>query len=71
VYAFRYPVPENEPLPPTAVELDPEVVLVTIVVVVELPDLGRYLIPVEAQLDDWPTGAAGKNVPVCTEPLTS
>lgn len=69
VIAFRYPVPENAP--PVEVGAAPDVVLVTMVVVTEPPDLGRYLIPVEAQDADWPTGAAGMKVPVWMEPLTS
>lgn len=69
VTAFRYPVPENTP--PVEVGAAPDVVLVTKVVVTEPPDLGKYLIPVEAQVADCPTGAAGMKVPVWTEPLTS
>jgi hypothetical protein len=36
-----------------------------------LPDFGRYLIPVDEQLEVCPTGSVGTNVPVCTEPCTS
>ncbi len=55
-----------------------EDVLVVLDVLVELdivetglPDLGRYLIPVDEQLDVCPTGDVGTKVPVCTEPWTS
>ena len=74
VYAFKYPDPEKVPLPPVGleVELDPVVVVVGLVVVVKavvmvgagLPDFGRYLIPVEGQVDVDPTGEVGSNVPV-------
>jgi hypothetical protein len=81
---FRYPDPENVPLPPVGLELALEVVFVLVdkVVRVEegaedegdetgLPDLGRYLIPVDEQLVVCPTGEIGTNVPVWTEPRTS
>jgi hypothetical protein len=35
------------------------------------PDLGKYLMPVDGQLPDCPTGAEATKVPVCTEPMTS
>ena len=57
-------MPEKDP--PVGVDPEP--------VVVGVPDpdpLGRYLIPVEGQEPVWPTGAAGTNVPVWTEPRTS
>jgi hypothetical protein len=63
---FKYPEPEKVPVPPVGVE--PGGVEE---VGVELPDLGRYLIPVEGQSDDAPTGVAGTNVPDWTEPRTS
>ncbi len=85
--AFRYPDPEKVPLPPVGLELalDDVVLVVKVVWVVwvvdevdevdevetALPDLGRYLIPVDEQLEVCPTGEAGTNVPVCTEPWTS
>lgn len=55
------------PVPPGAV---------AVVVVVPppgevVPDLGKYLIPVEGQDPDCPTGVLGTNVPVCTDPRTS
>jgi len=75
--AFRYPDPENVPLPPVGLELALEVVFVLVDKVVRvdegaedegdetgLPDLGRYLIPVEEQLEVCPTGEVGTNVPV-------
>jgi hypothetical protein len=72
--AFRYPDPENVPLPPVGLELALEVVFVLVDKVVwvdegaevetGLPDLGRYLIPVEEQLEVCPTGEVGTNVPV-------
>jgi hypothetical protein len=34
-----------------------------VVVGLALPDLGRYLIPVEEQLEVEPTGEVGTNVP--------
>ncbi len=69
VYALRYPDPENVPLPEVGVELEPDfvevcIVVVCIVVVAGLPDFGRYLMPVEAQLEDCPTGEVGMKVPV-------
>jgi hypothetical protein len=81
VKAFRYPDPENVPLPPVGIELaldDVEVVLVDKVVWVDegavdegdegdetgLPDLGRYLMPMDEQLEVCPTGEVGTNVPV-------
>ena len=98
VYAFRYPEPENVPLPPVGLELELDaVVLVVIVLTVGLelaldtvllvvdvvlvvdgldeietglPDFGRYLIPVDEQLDVCPTGSVLMNRPVCTEPWT-
>lgn len=70
--AFKYPDPEKEPV---GVEEALVVVVVeeelVVVVVDEPPDLGRYLIPVEGQLEVDPTGEVGINVPVWTEPLTS
>lgn len=65
--AFRYPLPEKLPLPP--VGLDPP--LLVVVVGAALPDLGKYLIPVEEQLDVDPTGEVGTKVPVWIEPRTS
>lgn len=75
--AFRYPDPENVPLPPVGLELALEVVFVLVDKVVwvddgaeeegdetGLPDLGRYLIPVDEQLEACPTGEVGTNVPV-------
>ena len=70
-------MPENVPGVP--VGLDPPVVVVVgldppVVVVVEeagLPDLGRYLMPVEGQDADCPTGAMGTKVPDWMEPRTS
>ena len=35
------------------------------------PLFGRYLIPVEGQVDVEPSGLAATKVPVCTEPRTS
>lgn len=73
VKALRYPLPEKVPLPP--VGLDPPLVVVVmrvvVVVGVEPPDFGRYLIPVEEQLEVEPTGEVGINVPVWIEPRTS
>lgn len=75
--AFRYPDPENVPLPPVGLELTLEVVFVLVDKVVSvdegaedeedetgLPDLGKYLIPVDEQLEVCPTGEVGTNVPV-------
>jgi hypothetical protein len=77
VTAFRNPDPENVPLPPVGLELALEVVFVLVDKVVwvdegaedeadetGLPDLGRYLIPVDEQLVVCPTGEIGTNVPV-------
>jgi hypothetical protein len=44
------------------VRVDPAEVVV--VVDTGLPDFGRYLMPVDAQDDDCPTGATGTKVPV-------
>lgn len=41
-----------------------------VVVGVAVPDFGRYLSPVAAQLEEAPTGFVAIKVPVCTEPLT-
>jgi hypothetical protein len=78
VYAFKYPDPEKVPLSPIGLELalDAVVLVVVVVIVVDevetgLPDLGRYLIPVDEQLEVCPTGEVGTKVPVCTEPRTS
>jgi hypothetical protein len=78
VYAFKYPEPENVPLPPVGLELELDAVVLVVIVVfvvdeVEtgLPDLGRYLIPEDEQLEVCPTGEVGTKVPVCTEPRTS
>jgi hypothetical protein len=78
VTAFRYPDPENVPLPPVGLELalDEVVLVVMVVLLVDevetgLPDLGRYLMPVDEQLEVCPTGSVGMKVPVCTEPRTS
>jgi hypothetical protein len=62
VIAFRKPDPENG-APGVPVGAEPPVVVVVVDVggMVVPPDLGRYLIPVEAQLDDWPTGLTGTN----------
>jgi hypothetical protein len=60
-------VPENVPGVP--VGLDPPVVVV--VGEAGLPDLGRYLMPVERQDADCPTGATGTKVPDWMEPRTS
>ena len=60
VTAFKYPLPEKVPPPP--VGLEPA--LVVVVVGAGLPDFGRYLIPVEEQLEVEPTGEVGTNVPV-------
>lgn len=50
---FRYPFPENTPVP---VGMDVEVLVVAEVVVgVPLPPLGRYLIPLAAQVDLVPS----------------
>ena len=64
---LRYPDPEK--VPPVGLVPPPVVVFVVIVVFAVvvgagLPDLGRYLIPEDAQLPDWPTGAMGTKVPV-------
>ena len=75
VNAFRYPDPENIPLPPVELELALVVLVVMVVLTVEVgtgvPDFGRYLIPVDEQLELCPTGAALTKRPVCTEPWTS
>lgn len=54
-------------MPPVGVDVG----LVAVVVGVLLPDLGRYLIPVEGQSELVPDGATGMNSPVATEPFTS
>jgi hypothetical protein len=60
VTAFIYPLPEK--LPPPPVGWDPPEVVV--LVGVELPDLGRYLMPDVAQLELDPTGLVGTKVPL-------
>jgi hypothetical protein len=69
-YACKYPEPLNVPVPtgavPVVVEVPPPGEVVT-----GVPDLGRYLIPVEGQDPDCPTGVMGTNVPLCTDPRTS
>jgi len=71
VYAFKYPDPEKVPLSPIGLELALDAVVLVVVVETGLPDLGRYLIPVDEQLEVCPTGEVGTKVPVCTEPRTS
>jgi hypothetical protein len=75
VKAFKYPDPENVPPPPVGLEVGLVVLVVIVVWTVEvetgLPDFGRYLIPVDEQLDDCPTAAALTKRPVWTEPWTS
>jgi len=63
---------------PVVLELDFDavVLLLKVVLVVDevetgFPDLGRYLIPVDEQLDVCPTGCVLMNRPVWTEPWTS
>ena len=56
--AFMYPDPENEPPPPVGDEVEVEVV------VVEPPDFGKYLMPVDGQLEVVPPGATGMKSPV-------
>lgn len=76
--AFRYPLPL---MVPVLVEVGDVAVLVDVVPVrvdvarvvvgTAVPDvLGRYLTPLEGQLELVPAGAAAMNSPLATEPLT-
>jgi hypothetical protein len=72
VITLRKPVPAKLPTPEPPVEVGCAAV---VVVVGEgegwtAPDFGKYLMPVEGQVELLPIGSEGWKVPSCTEPCT-
>lgn len=68
---LRYPFPLNGVPGALVLVLVGALPVVVVPVGVDPPLLGRYLMPVAGQVDFVPSGFAGTNSPVTTEPRTS